>query len=91
MRGGARTVGGGGGCVSHGSLSPLARPAEELLSSAYLVVAATCEEEPPTPARLASYYGKVVVCLHEAFSGHGVQLQSSVETILRSAKLKAPA
>jgi hypothetical protein len=49
------------------------------------------EEEPPSASRLAEFYGKVVVCLHEAFSGQGFQLQRSVDAILRNAKLKAPA
>ena len=66
-------------------------PAADLLGSAYRVVTAVCEEEPPTAARLAEFYGKVVVCLHEAFSGQGFQLQRSLDAVLRNAKLKAPA
>lgn len=65
--------------------------AVELLSSAYRVITAACEKEPPTAARLTAFYGKVVVCLHEAFGGQGFQLQRSVESILRNAKLKGPA
>lgn len=65
--------------------------AVELLSSAYRVITAACEKEPPTAARLTTFYGKVVVCLHEAFGGQGFQLQRSVESILRNAKLKGPA
>lgn len=65
--------------------------AADLLGSAYRIVTAVCEEEPPTASRLAEFYGKVVVCLHEAFSGQGFQLQRSVDAILRNAKLKAPA
>ena len=57
----------------------------------YRVVTAACEKEPPTSARLTSFYGKVVVCLHEAFGGQGYQLQRSLESILRNAKLKGPA
>ena len=56
---------------------------------AYRIVTAACEKEPPTAARFAAYYGKVVVCLHEAFSGQGYQLQRSAEAVLRNAKLKA--
>ena len=70
---------------------PPARAAADLLGSAYRIVTAVCEEEPPTAARLAEFYGKVVVCLHEAFSGQGFQLQRSLDAILRNAKLKAPA
>ena len=66
-------------------------PAADLLGSAYRVITAVCEEEPPTAARLAEFYGKVVVCLHEAFSGQGFQLQRSLDAVLRNAKLKAPA
>ena len=72
-------------------LTTLARAVIELLDSVYRVVSAACEKEPPTAARLTSFYGKVVVCLHEAFSGQGFQLQRNVESILRNAKLKAPA
>jgi len=64
--------------------------ASSLISNVYRVITAACEEEPPTAPRLASYYGKVVVCLHEAFGGQGFQLQRSIENILRNAKLKAP-
>ncbi len=70
--------------------SPPTSSAVQLLSSVYKVIAAACEKEPPTTARLTSFYGKVVVCLHEAFSGQGYQLQRNLETILRNAKLKAP-
>ena len=61
-----------------------------LLSNVYRVITAACEEEPPTAPRLTAYYGKVVVCLHEAFGGQGFQLQRSIENILRNSKLKAP-
>ena len=83
-------------CTSLHSLSlpytllPPTSSAVQLLSSVYKVIAAACEKEPPTTARLTSFYGKVVVCLHEAFSGQGYQLQRNLETILRNAKLKAP-
>ena len=50
---------------------------------------ATCEEEPPTAARITNFYGKVVVCLHEAFGGHGYLLQRVPDNILRNAKLKS--
>ena len=76
--------------LSTHALAPPA-PAADLLGSAYRVVTAVCEEEPPTAARLAEFYGKVVVCLHEAFSGQGFQLQRSLDAVLRNAKLKAPA
>lgn len=61
-----------------------------LLTNVYRVITAACEEEPPTAPRILAYYGKLVVCLHEAFSGQGIQLQRSIEDILRNAKLKAP-
>ena len=63
----------------------------ELLHGTFRIVTQVCAEEPPTASRLAEFYGKVVVCLHEAFSGQGFQLQRNVEAILRNAKLKAPA
>lgn len=75
--------------VAHPNDDELA--AADLLGAAYRIVTAVCDEEPPSAARLAEFYGKVVVCLHEAFSGQGFQLQRSVDAILRNAKLKAPA
>lgn len=75
--------------VAHPNDDELA--AADLLGSTYRIVTAVCEEEPPSASRLAEFYGKVVVCLHEAFSGQGFQLQRSVDAILRNAKLKAPA
>jgi hypothetical protein len=60
------------------------------LSSAVAVLSATCEEELPTAPRIASFYGKIVVCLHEAFGGQGFLLHSDVDSILRNSKLKAP-
>lgn len=42
-----------------------------------------------SPAQVVAFHGKLVVCLHEAaFAGR--LLHSNVETVLRSAKLKAP-
>jgi hypothetical protein len=60
------------------------------LSTAVAVLSATCEEELPTASRIASFYGKIVVCLHEAFGGQGFVLHSDVDSILRNSKLKAP-
>lgn len=64
--------------------------AVEMLDGALRVLAATCEESPPTPARVVSFFGKIVVCLHEAFGGHGYMFQNDVDVILRNSKLKAP-
>ncbi len=62
----------------------------DLLASAFSVLSATCEEECPTAPRISAFFGKIVVCLHEAFSGQGFALHSDVESILRNSKLKAP-
>ncbi len=62
--------------------------AVDLLAAAAAVLAATCEEDPPTPARVAAFYGKIVVCLHEAFGGQGHVFQRDTESVLRNAKLK---
>ena len=62
----------------------------ELLATAFNVFSATCEEDCPTAARVSAFYGKVVVCLHEAFSGQGFALHTDVDSILRNSKLKSP-
>jgi hypothetical protein len=63
--------------------------AVELLTGAFAVLAATCEEAVPSAPRVADFYGKIIVCLHEAFGGQGFQFQRDTDVILKNAKLKA--
>ncbi len=64
--------------------------AADLLRGAVSVLTAASEESPPTAARVTAFFGKITVCLHEAFGGQGHMFQTDTDVILKNAKLKAP-
>lgn len=61
----------------------------EALGFLAMLVDATCEKS-LSPAAVAANHGKVTVCLREAVVD-GRLVHTDVETVLRNAKLKAPA